>query len=96
MWCDSKVHKLITLKVLHTSLLNITVVTFKVLLLGSYAPMPAPSLSFKQFWIWFYGMAFRAVVILLLMSSVSSKYLPFNIFFIFKNRKKALDARSSE
>ena len=35
------------LKVLHTSLLNTIVVTFKVLPLGSYAPMPAPSPPFK-------------------------------------------------
>jgi hypothetical protein len=34
-------------KVLHTSLLNITVIAFKVLPLGSYAPMPAPSPPFK-------------------------------------------------
>ena len=34
-------------KVLHTSLLNTTVVAFKVLPLGSYAPMPAPSPPFK-------------------------------------------------
>jgi len=34
-------------KVLHTSLLNTTVVAFKVLPLGSYALMPAPSPSFK-------------------------------------------------
>jgi len=33
--------------VLHTSLLNTTVVAFKVLPLGSYAPMPAPSPTFK-------------------------------------------------
>jgi len=33
--------------VLHTSLLNTTVVAFEVLLLGSYAPMPAPSPPFK-------------------------------------------------
>jgi hypothetical protein len=33
--------------VLRTSLLNITVVAFKVLPLGSYAPMPAPSPPFK-------------------------------------------------
>ena len=43
----SKVRELIAVKVLHTSLLNTTVVTFKVLPLGSYAPMPAPSPSFK-------------------------------------------------
>jgi hypothetical protein len=33
--------------VLHTLLLNITVVTFKVLPLGNYAPMPVPSPLFK-------------------------------------------------
>jgi len=42
--------ELIAVKVLHTShtsLLNTTVVGFKVLPLGSYAPMPAPSPPFK-------------------------------------------------
>jgi len=34
-------------KVLHTSLLNTTVVAFKVLPLGNYAPMLAPSPPFK-------------------------------------------------
>ena len=38
----NKVRELIAVKVLHTSLLNTTVVPFKVLPLGSYAPMPAP------------------------------------------------------
>jgi len=33
--------------VIHTSLLNTTVVAFKVLPLGSYALMPAPSPTFK-------------------------------------------------
>jgi hypothetical protein len=47
MWSDSKVHEFIAVEVLDTSLLNITVVAFKVLLLGSYALMPAPSPSFK-------------------------------------------------
>ena len=46
-WSDNKVHQLITVKVQHTSLLNTTVVTFKVIPLGSYAPMPAPSPLFK-------------------------------------------------
>jgi len=45
-WFDNKVRELIAVKVLHTSLLNTTVVTFKVLPLGSYAPMPAPSPPF--------------------------------------------------
>jgi len=42
-WNDNKVRELIAVKVIHTSLLNTTVVAFKVLPLGSYAPMPAPS-----------------------------------------------------
>jgi len=46
-WLDNKVYKLITVKVLHTSLLNTTVVAFKVLPLGRYAPMPTPSPPFK-------------------------------------------------
>ena len=46
-WSDNKVRELIALKVLHTSLLNTTVVSFKALPLGSYAPMAAPSPPFK-------------------------------------------------
>jgi hypothetical protein len=46
MWSDNKVRELIAVKVLHISLLNNTVVAFKVLPLGSYAPMPAPSPPF--------------------------------------------------
>ena len=44
---DNKVRELIAVKVLHTSLLNTTMVTFKVLPLGSYAPMPVLSPPFK-------------------------------------------------
>jgi hypothetical protein len=40
-WSDNKVSELITVKGLHMSLLNIAVVAFKVLPLGSYALMPA-------------------------------------------------------
>jgi len=46
-WCDNKVRELIAVKVLRTSLLNTTVVAFKVLPLESYAPMPAPSPPFE-------------------------------------------------
>jgi len=46
-WSDNKARELFAVKVLHTSLLNTTVVVFKVLPLGSYAPMPAPSPPFK-------------------------------------------------
>jgi hypothetical protein len=89
----NKVRELIAVKVLHTSLLNTTVVAFKVLPLESYAPIPAPS---PKFWNWFCGMAFRAAVVLVLMSSMISKDLPFNISFIKKNKKNSLGARSGE
>jgi len=46
-WSDKKVRELIAVKVLRTSLLNTTVVAFKVLPLRSYAPMPAPSPPLK-------------------------------------------------
>ena len=46
-WSDNKVRELIAVKVLHTSLLNTTPFAFKVLPLGSYASMPAPSPPFK-------------------------------------------------
>jgi len=42
MWIVNKVRELNAVKVLHTSLMNTTVVVFKVLLLGSYAPIRAP------------------------------------------------------
>jgi hypothetical protein len=44
---NNKVRKLIAAKVLHTLLLNITVVAFTVRLLGSYALMPGRSPPFK-------------------------------------------------
>jgi hypothetical protein len=37
MWSGNKVYELIVVNLLHTSLLNVTVVAFKVLLLGSDA-----------------------------------------------------------
>jgi len=95
-WSDNKVCELIAVKVLHTSLLNTTMVAFKVLPLRSYAPKPVPSPTFKTICHWFCGMAYRAAVVLLLMSSMSSKCLPFNISFIFGNRKKSLWARFGE
>jgi hypothetical protein len=43
----NKVRELIAVKVLHTSFLKTTMVALKVLPLGSYEPMPAPSPPFK-------------------------------------------------
>jgi hypothetical protein len=95
-WFDNKVRELIAVKVLHNSLLNITVVAFKVLPLGSYTPMPAPSPTIKTIPELVLCMAFRAAVVFHLMSSVSSICLPFNISFILGNREMSLGARSAE
>ena len=46
-WSDNKVRELIAVKVLQPPLLNTTVVAFKVLPLGSHAPVPAPSSPFR-------------------------------------------------
>jgi hypothetical protein len=46
-WSDNKVRELIAVKVLHSSLLNTTVIAFIASPLGIYAPMPAPSPPFK-------------------------------------------------
>jgi hypothetical protein len=84
------VHELIAVKVLHTSLLKTTMVVFKVLPLGSYALMPAPSPQFKTILELVLWNGLRPAVVLLLMSSVLSKCLPFNIFFILGNRKELM------
>jgi len=47
MWNDNKVRELISVEVLHTSLLNTIVVAFNLLPFGSYTPMPAPSPPLK-------------------------------------------------
>jgi hypothetical protein len=47
MKSDDKVPELIAVKLLQTSLLNITVVPLKIFPLGSYAPIPASSPPFK-------------------------------------------------
>ena len=47
MCLDYQVRELIAVNVLHTSLMNTTVVAFRVLPLGSYVPIPAPSQPFK-------------------------------------------------
>ena len=46
-WSDNKVRELIAVKLLQSSLLNTTMITLKVLPLGSYASIPAPSPPFK-------------------------------------------------
>jgi hypothetical protein len=78
----NKVRELIAVKVLHTSLLNTTVVAFKVLPLGSYVSMPAPSPPFKtilELVSWNDLQSCRCITPDVISVSVSSKCLPFNI-----------------
>jgi len=64
-WSDNKVRELVAVKVLHTSLLSTTVVAFKILPLGSYAPIPAPSPLFKtvlELVLWNGLQSFRCII----------------------------------
>jgi hypothetical protein len=94
-WSDNKVRELIAIKVLHTSFLNITVAAFRVLPLGSYALMPAPSPTF------------RAILELVLWNGLHSccitpdvinviKLPSFQDFIYLPEQKKSLGARSNE
>ena len=95
-WSDNTVRELIAVKVLHTSLLNTTGSPWKYSTWEAMYRCQRLVHPSKQFWNWFCGMVFRAAVVLLLMSSKPSKYLTFNIYFIFGNRKMPLEARSGE
>jgi len=88
-----KVHEVLAVKVLHTSLLNTTVVVFKVLLFGSYTPMPTPSPHFK------------AILVLVLLIGLQSCRcitphiinvikVPYFLYFLYigEQKKKSLEA----
>jgi len=81
----NKVRELNAVKVLHTSLLNTTVIAFKVLPLGSYAPVPAPSSPFKtilELVLW-NGLQSCCCIIPDVINVI--KMLLFNISFICEN-----------
>ena len=92
----NKVRELIALKVLHTSLLNTTVVAFKVVPLRSYAPMPASSRPFKT------------ILEMVLWNGLQScpcitpdvinvtKMPSFQYFIYLREQKKSMGARSGE
>jgi len=95
-WSDNKVHELIAVKLLHISLLNTTVVAFKLLPLGSYAPIRAPITPFKtilELVLW-NGLQICRCITPDVINVI--KCIPFNISFIFGNRKKVTGARSGE
>ena len=80
---------------LHTSLLNTTVVAFTVLPLRSYAPMPAPSPPFKtmlELVLWNGLQICRCITPDVNVIKMSS----FEYFFYLREQKKSLEARSGE
>ena len=84
-WSNNKFRELVAVKVLHSPLLNTTVVTFKVLPLGSYAPMPAPSPPFKtilELVLWNCLQSCRCITPNVI------KMLPFQYFFYLREKKK--------
>jgi hypothetical protein len=95
-WSDNKVRELIVVKLLHISLLNITVVAFKVLHLGSYAPMTVPSSPFKknlELVLWNGLQSCRRIT----PNFTSVIKMPsFQYFIYLWEQKKSLEARSGE
>jgi hypothetical protein len=96
-WSDNKVRELIAVKVLHTSLLNITVFAFKVLPLRSYASMTALSTPFNiilELVLW-NGLQSCIHIIPDVINDI--KMLSFQYFLYFwEQKKKPLGATSGE
>jgi len=95
-WTDNKVRELIAVKVLHTSLLNTTVVALKVLPLGSYAPMPEPSPHFNTIlelvlWNGLQSCCCITPDVINVIKMPSFQYIPY-----LRKQKKSLGARSGE
>jgi hypothetical protein len=87
------VRELIAVKVLHTSLLKTTVVSFKVLPFGRYAPMPALIPTFKtnfKLVLWNGVRSCRCIPPDVINVS---KFLHFNISFISGNRSLLITLR---
>ena len=88
---DNKVRELIAVKLLHTSLLNTTAVAFKLLPLGSYAPMSVPSLPFKtisELVLWNGLQSCRCIT----PDVINAMKMPsFQYFLYLRERKKVFD-----
>ena len=94
---DNKVRELITVNVLHTSLLNTTMIAFKVLPLGSYAPMPASSPPFKtilELVLWNSLQSCRCITpdVINVIKMTSLQYF----LYLREQKKSHLGARSGE
>jgi len=84
---DNKFRELIAVKVQHNSLLNTTVVAFRIHHLESYAPIPAPSPPFKTILELVLWNGLQSCHCITPDVSMLSKSLPFNFSFISGNRK---------
>ena len=84
------------MKVLHISLLNTTVVDFKVLPLGSYVPMPAPNPPCKTILelVLCNGLHSCHCITPVVISVI--KISSFQYFLYLREQKKSLGARSGE
>ena len=95
-WSGNKVRELIAVKVLHTSLLNTAVVAFKVLPLGSYAQMTAPSPPFKtilELVLW-YGLQSCRCIITDVIKVI--KMPSFQYFLYHREQKKVIGGLSPQ
>jgi hypothetical protein len=95
-WSDNKVRELIAVKMLHTSLLNITVDAFKVRPLGIYAPTPVPSQPIKtilELVLW-NGLQSCRCIIPDVINVI--KITSFQYFLFLREQKKSNGARSGE
>jgi hypothetical protein len=93
---DNKVRELIAVKVLHSSLLNMTMIAFKVLHLGRFPPMPAPSSPVRtilELDLWNYLQRYRLITpdVIKVIKMPSFQY-----FLYFREQKQAMGARSCE
>jgi hypothetical protein len=96
---DSKVRELIAVNVLHFSLLNITVFAFKVLPLGSYAPMPARSSPFRtilELVLWNGLQTCRHITPDVIVVINVIKMPSFKYFLYLQEQKKSMGTRSGE
>jgi len=93
---DNKVRELIAVKVLRTSLLNATVVAFKVLPLGSYALMPVPSPLFKTILKLVLWNGLQSCCCITPDVIIVIKMPSFHYFLYLREQKKVIGARSGE
>jgi hypothetical protein len=92
MWSDNKVRELVAVYKCYIRHCSVSLVAFKVLHLGSYAPMPAPSPPFKTIfekvlWNGLQNCCHITPDIIIVI-----KMLSFQYFLYFREQKKIIGA----